>query len=101
MAKVKKSMRHASAIKAHRQSLKHYAQNRAVKKGVRLAARAVVDAAKAKDAGKVAELIAAASSALDKAARRGTIHWKAAARKKSRLAHRVVAQLAAAAPAKA
>ena len=94
MAKAKKSTRHASAMKAHRQSLKRYARNRAAKKSIRLAARAVTDAASAKDAGKVAELIAQASAALDKAARGGTIHWKTAARRKSRLAKRVAAQLA-------
>ena len=96
MGKQKKAMRHASAIKAHRQSLKHYLRNRAAKKGIRLAARAVADAASAKDAGKVAELMSQASAAIDKAVRSGTLHWKTAARKKSRLAHRSAAQLTAA-----
>lgn len=85
MAK-KKQTRHKSALKAHRQSLRHALQNRAIKKEVRTAVRAVMDAAKAKDVKKVAELTAKASETLDKAAKRGTIHWKAAARKKSRLA---------------
>lgn len=85
MAK-KKQTRHKSALKAHRQSIKHAIQNRSIKKGVRAAVRAVVDAAKAKDVKKVAELTAKAAAALDKAAQSGTIHWKAAARKKSRLA---------------
>ena len=85
MAK-KKQTRHKSALKAHRQALKHTLQNRAIKKDVRVAVRAVIDAAKAKDVKKVAELASQAASALDKAAKRGTIHWKAAARKKSRLA---------------
>jgi ribosomal protein S20 len=43
----------------------------------------------------MSEILSKASSALDKAARTGAIHWKAAARKKSRLAYRA-AQLAAA-----
>jgi small subunit ribosomal protein S20 len=85
MAK-KKQTRHKSALKAQRQSIKHALHNRSIKKGVRAAVRAVVDAAKAKDVKKVAEFTAKASSALDKAAKAGTIHWKAAARKKSRLA---------------
>jgi small subunit ribosomal protein S20 len=85
MAK-KKQTRHKSALKAHRQAVKHTFQNRAIKKDVRAAVRAVVDAAKAKDVKKVAELASKAAAALDKAAKRGTIHWKAAARKKSRLA---------------
>ena len=53
---------------------------------MRSAVRAVIEAAKAKDVKKIAELTAKASSTLDKAAKHGTIHWKAAARKKSRLA---------------
>ena len=85
MAK-KKQTRHKSALKAQRQALKHAAHNRSIKKGVRAAVRAVVDAAKAKDVKKVAEFTAKASEALDKAAKNGAIHWKAAARKKSRLA---------------
>jgi len=101
MAK-KKQTRHKSALKAHRQSVRHAILNRQTKKDVRLALRAVIDAAKAKDVKKVAELTAKASESLDKAAKRGTIHWKAAARKKSRLAaqaHKLVA--ASAAPAAA
>jgi ribosomal protein S20 len=46
------------------------------------------------------ELMASASAAIDKAAQSGTIHWKTAARKKSRLMKRSAAS-AAAAPAKA
>jgi small subunit ribosomal protein S20 len=85
MAK-KKQTRHKSALKAHRQAVKHAIHNRKIKKNVRSAVHAVIDAAKAKDVKQVAALTAKASSALDKAARIGTIHWKAAARKKSRLA---------------
>ena len=95
MAQVKKSKRHRSALKAHRQSVTRNLRNRTIKKGIRIAVRAVADAASAKDSGKLAELLGKASSALDKAAKSGAIHWKAAARKKSRLAHRA-SQLAAA-----
>ena len=97
----KKTMRHRSGIKAHRQSLKRHARNVAIKKVVRKAARAAGDAAVAKDS-KTSELLAKASSAFDRAAQRGTMHWKTAARRKSRLAKRVAAGLAAtAAPVKA
>jgi len=96
MAAKKKPTRHPAALKAQRQSFRRHLRNRAVKKGLRLAARAASDAAAAKDS-KTAHLLAKASSALDRAARRGSIHWKTAARKKSRLAKRVAAQLAAAA----
>lgn len=85
MAK-KKQTRHKSALKAQRQTLKHAIHNYGIKKNVRAAVRAVVDAAKAKDVKKIAEMTGKAASALDKAAKNGTIHWKAAARKKSRLA---------------
>lgn len=88
MAK-KKLMRHKSGLKAHRQSLKHAIHNAGLKKAVRVAVRAVVDAAKSKDIKDLSALTGKASSALDKAAKRGTIHWKAAARKKSRLAAQV------------
>ena len=91
-------MRHRSALKADRQSLRRYLRNRAVKKGLRSAARAAGDAAASKDA-KAADLLSQAASAFDKAARSGTIHWKTAARKKSRLAKRVAAQMAASAAA--
>ena len=85
MAK-KKQARHKSALKAHRQALRHAIANRAIKKSVRIAVRAVMDAAKAKDVKNLGALTAKASAVLDKAAKTGTIHWKAAARKKSRLA---------------
>ncbi|MBI3553886.1 MAG: 30S ribosomal protein S20 [Elusimicrobia bacterium] len=96
MAQAKKSKRHRSALKAHRQSVTRNLRNRQIKKGVRAAVRAVSDAATAKDTGKLSELMSKASAALDKAARTGAIHWKAAARKKSRLAHRAAQALAAA-----
>lgn len=99
MAQAKKSKRHASAMKAYRQAVTRNLRNREIKKGVRLAIRAVADAASAKDAAKVNELLSAASATIDKAARRGTLHWKTAARKKSRLTQRVAAQLRATAPA--
>lgn len=99
MAKPKKSARHASALKAYRQSVKRNLRNREIKKGIRLAARAVADAASAKDTTKLGELMASASAAVDKAAQGGAIHWKTAARKKSRLAKRIAA--ASVAPAQA
>ncbi|HAZ07523.1 MAG TPA: 30S ribosomal protein S20 [Elusimicrobia bacterium] len=99
MAK-KKQTRHKSALKAQRQSIKNAILNRHVKKSVRIAVRAVIDAAKAKDVDKVAELTSKAAEALDKAAKHGTIHWKAAARKKSRLAAQAKILIAAPAAAK-
>ncbi len=94
MAATKKPTRHRSALKAARQAVRRHRHNLVIKKGMRLAARAAGDAAVAKD-GKTSELLAKASAAFDKAARRGVIHWKTAARRKSRLALRVAARLAA------
>ena len=88
MAQAKKTMRHASAMKAYRQSVRRNLRNREIKKNIRLASRAVIDAASAKDAAQLAKLMSTAASALDKAASKGTIHWKTAARKKARLAKR-------------
>ncbi|MFA6002564.1 MAG: 30S ribosomal protein S20 [Elusimicrobiota bacterium] len=98
MAAKKKPTRHASALKAHRQSLKRYSRNRAAKKAIRLSLRAAVDAGK--DPSKAGEMLAKASSCMDRAAQRGTIHWKTAARKKSRLAKRLAAIAAAPVAAK-
>ncbi len=58
--------------------------------------RAVMDAAKSKDIKGLSDLTGKAAAALDKAAKSGTIHWKAAARKKSRLAAQVSKLTAAA-----
>ncbi|MFA6318621.1 MAG: 30S ribosomal protein S20 [Elusimicrobiota bacterium] len=98
MAQQKKSQRHKSAIKAHRQSDKHNLRNRAMKKAIRLAAKATVEAGQSKDP-KNTESLSKAYSLIDRAARTGAIHWKAAARKKARLAHRLAKELAAVAPA--
>lgn len=81
MAKLKTG-RHTSALKAQRQSEKRNSANTGLKKAVRLAAKEVAKV-------KTAESVSKASSALDKAAKKGVIHWKAAARKKSRLAKSV------------
>jgi small subunit ribosomal protein S20 len=98
MADKKKTMRHRSGLKAHRQSLRRHQRNLEIKKAVRKTVRSAVAAATTKDA-KAGDLLSQASSTLDRAAQRGTIHWKTAARKKSRLAKRVATQLAAVAAA--
>jgi small subunit ribosomal protein S20 len=78
MAKLKTG-RHTSAIKAARQAVKRNSRNTGLKKAVRVAAKKVKSTKAAAD-------LKTASSALDKAAKKGVIHKKAAARKKSRLA---------------
>lgn len=95
MAKLKTG-RHTSAIKAHRQSERRALANRAVRKNIRLLAKELAAAAARKDEKAVSELTRKVSAAWDKAAKVGVVHWKAAARKKSRLA--VAARKAVAAP---
>jgi len=84
MAKLKTG-RHTGAIKTHRQSERRALRNRAAKKKIRLIAKELLGAAAKKDAKAVAELTGKFSSAWDKAAKTGLIHWKTVARKKSRL----------------
>ncbi len=83
-AKKKKTLRHHSALKAHRKSLKLYAKNRAAKRQIRSALKEAMKAAQAKEGQKAGELMGRVQSLVDKAARKGVIHWKAAARKKAR-----------------
>ena len=71
----------SSAKKALRQSLRHRAQNLRRKKAFKQTTKSALAAGKEdRDAA-----IAAAYKAIDKAAKRGTIKKRAAARKKSRL----------------
>jgi small subunit ribosomal protein S20 len=74
---------HKSAMKRIRQDKKRRIRNRGVKGQVRGAVRAVENAETAEDA--KARLIAA-SSTIDKAVKKGIVHKRTAARKKSRLA---------------
>jgi small subunit ribosomal protein S20 len=90
---------HASAIKRNRQRIKRTARNRAGKSELRTElkrARAAVTASP-KEA---ASLVTAATSALDRAASKGTIPAKRASRVKGRLAaalHKAQAKASAAA----
>ena len=80
---------HKSAIKRHKQSLKKAARNRAARTRVKNAIKAVRTAVLEKDAEKATSAFVAATSVLDKTATKGSIHWKNAARKVSRLARAV------------
>lgn len=84
MAKLKTG-RHTSAQKAQRQAETRTSANKGLMKTVRLATKKVVAAVKTQ-AATVAEDLKTAESALDKAAKKGVLHWKTAGRKKSRLA---------------
>ena len=82
---------HKSAAKRARQSVKRNELNRARRSKVRTLTKAVEGALAAKDAPKAKTALVNAESALARAAGRGTLHWKTAARKTSRLAKRVKA----------
>jgi small subunit ribosomal protein S20 len=84
--------KHASAVKAHRQSLKrreHNRQFRSQLRGALKTIRSVVDEKGAKDAAGVKKALSATVSFIDKMAAKGIIHRNAAARYKSRIAARL------------
>ena len=85
MAKLKTG-RHTSALKAVRQAHRRLLRNRTVKRGIRGAAKEFYEAVASKDKANTTKLFNTASSQWDKASKSGAIHWKAAARKKSRMA---------------
>ena len=88
MAKLKTG-RHTSALKAHRQSETHADHNLQIRSKIRTLARKVETAVAAKDAKSAQSFLNEAFAAWDKAAKTGIVHWRAASRKKSRLATRV------------
>ena len=79
---------HKSPKKRLRQDAKRRARNKAVKSEVRSASKKVTAASSPEEAGKA---LSHAASVIDRAAKKGMIHWKTAARKKSRLAKGVKA----------
>jgi small subunit ribosomal protein S20 len=80
---------HASALKAHRQSLVHRERNRRFRSQLRTTlkqVRAVIDS---KDKAAVKKQLGQAISVIDKMAAKGIIHRNTASRYKSRLNARV------------
>ena len=90
MAKLKTG-RHTSAIKAWRKSEKLASRNRGIKARIHETSREFGALAAKKDMENAQKILPKAYSQLDKAAKNGTLHWKAAARRKSRLAARIKA----------
>ena len=81
--------RHASAVKAHRQTIKRTVHNRELRSKLRTALKTIRTAI---EAGKTDEAKAALSrtfSIVDKMAGKGIIHDNAAGRYKSRIARRL------------
>ncbi len=88
MAKLKTG-RHTSAIKAWRKSEKLASKNRGVKTRIHDASKEFGTLVARKDMENAQKMLPKAYALFDKAAKTGAIHWKAAARKKSRLAARI------------
>ena len=80
---------HKSAIKRHRQSVERAGRNRAARTRVKNAIKQVRTAITGSDKAQAGEALVAATSVLSKAAGKGAMHWKKAARKISRLARAV------------
>ena len=84
MAKLKTG-RHTSAIKAWRKSEKLTSKNRGIKARIHDTMKEFNTLLTKKDTENAQKMLPKTYSLLDKAAKSGTMHWKAAARKKARL----------------
>jgi small subunit ribosomal protein S20 len=80
---------HKSALKRSKQSKEKRLINRNVKSNLKTTMKTVTAAIEAKDPKKAQEVLSQVTPVIDKAASKGIIHKKNAARKISRLARRV------------
>ena len=80
---------HASAQKAHRQSLVHRERNRRFRSQLRTTLRQIRSVIDGKDKAAASKQLGAAVSLIDKMAGKGIIHRNTASRYKSRLSARV------------
>ena len=78
--------RHASAVKAHRQTLKRTAHNRELRAPLRTALKSIRSAITAGKKDDARKALSQTFSIVDKMAAKGIIHDNAAGRYKSRLA---------------
>ena len=83
---------HASALKAHRQSLKHRELNRQFRARLRNALRSIRAAIDTSDLTGAKAALKQTISLIDKMTSKGIIHRNAAGRYKSRLARRLAAK---------
>lgn len=81
--------RHASAVKAHRQTLKRTAHNRELRSRLRTALKSIRAAINAGKTAEAKSALSATFSIVDKMSAKGIIHDNAAGRYKSRLAKRL------------
>lgn len=87
-------LRHKSAEKRARQNKKRYQHNRAVKSSVKTSVKHLTSVLEAKNRDECTGALKKVISSISKAASKGVIHKKTAARKISRLTKRVNKQLA-------
>ena len=83
---------HASALKAHRQSLKHREHNRLFRSRLRTALKNIRAAIDGNDLAAARNALKQTISLIDKMASKGIIHRNAASRYKSRLSTRLAAR---------
>ena len=81
--------RHASAVKAHRQTLKRTDNNRELRSKLRTSLKTIRTAIDAGETDKAKSLLSETFSVIDKMAAKGIIHDNAAGRYKSRLAQKL------------
>ena len=80
---------HASALKAHKQSLKNREHNRQFRSRLRGALKSIRAAIDGNDLPAAKSALKQTISLIDKMASKGIIHWNAAGRYKSRLQTRI------------
>ena len=88
--------RHASAVKAHRQTIKRTAHNRELRSKLRTGLKSIRAAIEAKDIAKAKAALSQTFSLIDKMAAKKIIHDNAAGRYKSRLTKRLASKSASA-----
>jgi small subunit ribosomal protein S20 len=84
--------RHASAVKAHRQTLKRTEHNRELRSKLRTGLKAVRAALDSGDTAGAKKSLSQTFSLIDKMAGKGIIHDNAASRYKSRIVRRIRAK---------
>jgi small subunit ribosomal protein S20 len=92
--------RHASAVKAYRQTVKRTEHNRALRSKLRTALKAIRGAIDTGDTTAAKAALSTTVSLIDKMSGKGIIHDNAAGRYKSRIAKRLTAATTRAAAAK-
>ncbi|MBX6423744.1 30S ribosomal protein S20 [Thermosulfurimonas sp. F29] len=86
---------HKSAAKALRQSEKRRLRNKAIKTRVKTATKKFLKTLEEGDLARAEEAFREAQSIIQRAVSKGTLHWRTAARKISRLAAKLNAKKAA------